>query len=52
LGGEDDDGVVVHGRRGDASNDEVEAEAEAAPRRLEASRLVHDRLTGSDPSPS
>jgi ATP-binding cassette subfamily B multidrug efflux pump len=48
LGDEAQEGGAVVGILGDASNDEIEAEA--SPRRLEPTRIGHDRLTGSDPA--
>ena len=46
--GEDADEGTVGGLHGDASNEEIEADA--SPRRLEPTRIGHDRLTGSDPA--
>jgi ATP-binding cassette subfamily B multidrug efflux pump len=49
LGEEANEGAVV-GSHADASNDDIEPEVSL--RRLEATRVGHDRLTGSDPTMS
>ena len=50
LGEEDDDGAASAALTGEASNEDLAPDAPS--RRLESPHIVHDRLTGSDPSSS
>ncbi len=50
LGEEDDDGAASVALTGEASNEDLAPDAPS--RRLESAHIVHDRLTGSDPSSS
>ena len=50
LGEEDDDGAAGVALTGEASNEDLAPDAPS--RRLEPAHIVHDRLTGSDPSSS